>query len=128
MKAWETETLDPLAVWNALPPYVQQRLGAAAVAAAVANLGAYIAIEQTDPEAHRPRVAAFSASLSLIYELVTINALDGDDTTMPPRPDLRPLDIRQCRSCGCTDDCPCDGGCHWVEDDLCSACLSRGMA
>jgi hypothetical protein len=128
MTAWETETLDPLAVWNALPPYVQQRLGAAAVAAAVANLGAYIAIEQTDPEAHRPRVAAFSESLSLIYELVTINALDGDDTTMPPRPDLRPLDIRQCRGCGCTDDFACDGGCHWVEDDLCSACLSGGIA
>ena len=88
--------------------------------------GRYIAIEQTDPEAHRPRVAAFSESLSLIYELVTINALDGDDTTMPPRPDLRPLDIRQCRGCGCTDDFACDGGCHWVEDDLCSACLSRG--
>ncbi len=128
MKARETDTLDPLAVWNALPAYVQQRLGAAAVAAAVANLGAYIAIEQTDPEAHRPRAAAFSASLSLIYELVIINVLAGDDTTMPPRPELRSLDIRQCRGCGCTDDVVCDGGCHWVEDDLCSACLSRGVA
>lgn len=33
-----------------------------------------------------------------------------------------------CRVCGCTDDNAClDGGtgpaCHWVEEDLCSACV-----
>jgi hypothetical protein len=27
-----------------------------------------------------------------------------------------------CRECGCSDEAPCDGGCSWVEDDLCSAC------
>ena len=36
------------------------------------------------------------------------------------RPDLRPLGIRQYRVCGCTDDYTCDGGCDWVETDLCS--------
>jgi hypothetical protein len=34
------------------------------------------------------------------------------------RPDLRPLDIRQYRVCGCTDDYTCDGGCDRVETDL----------
>jgi hypothetical protein len=37
-------------------------------------------------------------------------------------PDL----IRECRLCGCTDDRACVGAdgnpCHWVWDDLCSAC------
>ena len=28
-----------------------------------------------------------------------------------------------CRECGCTDDNPCDGGCSWVEEDLCSNCV-----
>jgi len=31
-----------------------------------------------------------------------------------------------CRVCGCTDEHACetdDGPCHWVEDDLCSACV-----
>ena len=28
----------------------------------------------------------------------------------------------RCRVCGCTDDCACPGGCHWVEPGLCSAC------
>jgi hypothetical protein len=31
-----------------------------------------------------------------------------------------------CRECGCDDDHACDPPCHWVEDDLCSACT--GMA
>lgn len=30
--------------------------------------------------------------------------------------------VRTCRSCGCTDDRACPGGCFWVEADLCSAC------
>jgi hypothetical protein len=30
--------------------------------------------------------------------------------------------VRSCRVCGCTDDHACEGGCSWVEPDLCSAC------
>lgn len=30
--------------------------------------------------------------------------------------------VRRCRSCGCTDDRACPGGCYLVADDLCSAC------
>lgn len=29
-----------------------------------------------------------------------------------------------CRGCGCTDDHACEGGCFWVEDDLCSRCAA----
>jgi hypothetical protein len=30
--------------------------------------------------------------------------------------------LEVCRSCGCTNFSACDGGCWWVEDDLCSSC------
>lgn len=33
--------------------------------------------------------------------------------------------VAHCRNCGCTDNCCCytnGKACHWVEDDLCSAC------
>lgn len=33
---------------------------------------------------------------------------------------------RACRMCGCTQDHACEGGCHWVEWDLCSKCVSKG--
>lgn len=32
------------------------------------------------------------------------------------------LEPRRCRICGCTDDEACEGGCSWVEEDLCSTC------
>lgn len=31
--------------------------------------------------------------------------------------------VRSCMLCGCTDDHACIGGCSWVGDRLCSACL-----
>ena len=30
-----------------------------------------------------------------------------------------------CRVCGCTHYTPCDGGCYWVEPDLCSSCAGE---
>jgi hypothetical protein len=33
-------------------------------------------------------------------------------------------DVR-CRVCGCSTFKPCDGGCEWVEEDLCSACAEK---
>jgi hypothetical protein len=30
--------------------------------------------------------------------------------------------VRTCRKCGCTDANACEGGCSWVESDLCSQC------
>lgn len=37
--------------------------------------------------------------------------------------------VRRCRVCGCTEDRACfsfsEGACHWVEYDLCSACVGK---
>lgn len=35
-------------------------------------------------------------------------------------------DVRTCRVCGCTDDHACEGGCEWIEWDLCSKCKGKG--
>lgn len=36
------------------------------------------------------------------------------------------LDPNACRGCGCTEDHACDGGCYWVEPNLCSRCVLVG--
>lgn len=40
------------------------------------------------------------------------------------------LDLRECRKCGCTQHLGCEVSgarrCHWVADDLCSACAGDG--
>lgn len=50
----------------------------------------------------------------------------------PSRPAHQGLAQRRgggiCRCCGCTDDraCVTNGiACHWVEPDLCSACVAK---
>lgn len=35
---------------------------------------------------------------------------------------------RACRICGCTCSRACEGGCSWVERDLCSACVTSTIA
>ena len=35
------------------------------------------------------------------------------------------FDERRCHVCGCTWDNACEGGCYWVEDDLCSKCAEK---
>jgi len=32
-----------------------------------------------------------------------------------------------CRVCGCTWDNACEGGCYWVEEDLCSKCAEKSI-
>ena len=44
---------------------------------------------------------------------------------MTPKNYTGPFDEQRCRVCGCTWDTPCEGGCYWVEDDLCSACCDK---
>jgi len=119
------ETIDPVVAWRSLSIEARDAIGAAAIAATVGVLGADIAMERADIFAYRPRRSASEEAQSLLRALVNINVLEGDDTDLPPRPDLRPLGIRQCRTCGCTDDFACDGGCSWVETDLCSACVPK---
>jgi hypothetical protein len=119
----QPEVLDPVATWQRLPPEVRVAIGAAAIAACVGFHGADIAIDQADPAARRPRSTAGVEALALLMDYVGIYVLGGEESTLPPRPDLHPLGIRQCRACGCTDNFACDGGCSWIETDLCSACV-----
>lgn len=41
-----------------------------------------------------------------------------------PKRTEAPKPERSCRVCGCTDKRACPGGCAWVDQDLCSACLA----
>ena len=34
-------------------------------------------------------------------------------------------DEPKCRICGCTQNNACEGGCYWVEEDLCSKCAMK---
>jgi hypothetical protein len=130
------DRLDPLAARDALDPGIQRRIGAAAIALTVAIVaieglmsgnGTQL-IELSVQEAsnfHKQSLRyakAVAASSGRLMELAG-TCLGYGNGKLPPVPDLRPLGIRQCRSCGCTGAHACEGGCYWVETDLRSACV-----
>jgi hypothetical protein len=130
------DRLDPLAAWDALDPAMQRQIGAAAIAEAAGAMAMAVlgvgdaaqAVELSFEEAadlydqSLPYANAVTASCERLAVLVQ-SCLGYGDGALPPVPDLRPLGIRQCRSCGCTDERLREGGCSWVETDLCSACV-----
>jgi ParB family transcriptional regulator, chromosome partitioning protein len=96
-------------------------------------------------EMHGKSAAAATAKCKGKAGLVTyaFNMLEPRfDKTWLPAP-LRPFEVKPaktsvkkaagkkvtaepaCRVCGCTDAQACEGGCHWVEPDLCSACAPK---
>lgn len=53
---------------------------------------------------------------------------DGTPKTAKSKKGKTTKPVRTCRVCRCTDKKACitdDGPCHWVEKDLCSACVSK---
>lgn len=48
-----------------------------------------------------------------------------DDKYKPEESSENITEEAKCRVCGCTWDNACQGGCYWVEEDLCSACVEK---
>lgn len=53
------------------------------------------------------------------FDLHVLEALVKADLGIPGAPFLMQI----CRTCGCTQDDACAGGCWWAEPDLCSSCV-----
>lgn len=120
--------LDLRKAWDALAPHHQATLGMAAIAIGLAHLVTMIEEHElpaweTAASAHHGN--AFDAgeieSRSLTGIVVEANVLGGDIGRLRP-PSLGALGVRQCTGCGCTDQCACTGGCHWIGPLLCSSC------
>lgn len=111
---------DLAAAWGSMSPDTQRRLGMAAIAQEIGYLGcnAMIAARDGTITAYD---AAQQAGSDTINAIVARHCLDANGTAAPP--DLAPLGIRQCESCGCTDRCGCSEGCSWVGPLRCSACV-----
>jgi len=72
----------------------------------------------------------YSHIVQLGYEMSDdeIALLDGTHKLFYKPPEKKktdPKEEQKCRVCGCTENNACPGGCSWVEDDLCSACVDQ---
>ncbi|WP_049974059.1 hypothetical protein [Azospirillum sp. B4] len=116
-------TFDVLAAWRGLPADCQEAIGAAAL---VHILGLMGSMQGLSP-AQGYRAAEHEGIQSLEQAVLTHlpDAFDGDG--LPRRPELAGIDVHACRGCGCTQDHACEGGCWWVEEDLCSTCAGQAV-
>lgn len=75
------------------------------------------------------RDLALHIEASTIRDAAIDRGLDPDEAEAEARKVMgnmyRAAGVRACRVCGCTDDEACEGGCGWVEDDLCSECVPK---
>ncbi|MGY2051916.1 hypothetical protein [Methylobacterium sp. JK268] len=60
-----------------------------------------------------------------VGEAFVDGALEAEDGVTPRIPSLLG---GVCRTCGCTQDDACPGGCGWAGPDLCTACADDGTA
>ena len=77
-----------------------------------------------------PKLSLSNGRVVYGYSVLYENCCDRTKTHLDWKPELKALIGEQtCRVCGCTEDdcrqCIAKTGvpCHWVEEDLCSACV-----
>lgn len=113
---------DARQAWALLRPAQRRALGEAALLLVVSQEAQDIAIDR----APTPVLQRWERAEQIAHRLL-VEAIPCDADLYEDGPDLAPLGIRACRQCGCTDDHACEGGCSWVEDDLCSACVLEAV-
>jgi hypothetical protein len=117
-------TLDPVAAWGALSTRVQEEIGATAIAVFTASI-ALSAVEPAIAAEYRSIwLGAATEAITQGGALIEASVLgEWPRALVPPLPDLRPLGIRQCATCGATDDVVI-GQRHdtWLTPELCSRC------
>lgn len=68
---------------------------------------------------YRPQIAARVGVYGHTMRVPALTIFDG----------LGPFTetLGRCRECGCTEGQACEGGCWWVEEDLCSSCADKEL-
>lgn len=125
------EGFDPAAAFRELGAPVQAALGVAAAAlayidnACAGKLG-LAPIRDADWQAFEAAEEAARAEIARLFRAAS-PLFDRAPFAPAARPSLAALGLAQCRRCGCTDALACEGGCSWVEADLCSACATEDL-
>lgn len=121
------EGFDPAAAYRAMGAAAQAAIGAAAAALAYVDNSVSLApIRDCDLFAFEAAAEAARNEIARIFR--DSLPLGAFFERAAARPSLAALGLAQCRRCGCTDALACEGGCSWVEADLCSACATEDIA
>jgi hypothetical protein len=116
---------DGATTWASLTPAQQAEIGALVLEFAVAQHGMdYDSYEVRPFNVLEPLL--FAALQETVATAISgiFPDLFNDDLPVPIPSFLGPI----CRSCGCSEQNACEGGCSWAEPDLCTACVGSEVA
>lgn len=130
-----SENTEAFAEWTILELMGHRRLFGHVTEVAVAG-GSFLRIDVFPGDAEEPALTQFYRPEAVYCmtptteELARRGAAAGftkpvhryELTAPDPGPEE---EERSCRVCGCTDLNACEGGCSWVDEDLCSACADE---
>ncbi|MCX4194496.1 hypothetical protein OMR07_02145 [Methylobacterium organophilum] len=121
------ERFDGAAAWANLRGDVRAEIGATAL-----ELAAAISLQERCSQDDLPEIYHRTCDASLVelarglQALVAFALPDGAFEASDRRPRIPSLLGGVCRSCGCSQNDACDGGCGWAAEDLCTACVEGG--
>ncbi len=88
----------------------------------------WVELQKRDPQVvtvkDKPKVAAKSKPKADKAPADEDESTEETETATPEEAAATAPAARTCRVCGCTDEHACEGGCTWVETDLCSKCVT----
>lgn len=113
--------IDVAATWRSLTPEMRDHIGIAAVTHALGYLGSV-----ARPGTAGPEIAMLEATARLGAQLRLFRPDIAETSGFLPN--LGAIGVRQCHSCGCTDQLGCPGRCSWIGPNLCSHCRGRAVA
>lgn len=117
---------DARAAWAALDDDQRRAIGEAALLQHVAVEAQVLIADAHEGDGPFPPDALQAARrwehAEFEAQVLLTDTIPVDADLYPDGPDLAALGIRACRTCGCTQESPCAGGCWWVAPDLCSNC------
>lgn len=122
------DTFDGAAIWQTLPADARDAIGAAALELCAAHFcfeechdGAMFATPES-----RAADAAVTAADAALHQLFVDAVAQSELTDGEDRLKFPSVLGMVCRTCGCSQNDACAGGCDWAEPNLCTACQADG--
>lgn len=117
----------PLSPWAARNPFAKRVEQADPAALTQFIMDSVLAVDVEVgyySEGAKPE-ALYAAAKRLGIDPKTAMVASGESPSKKKRGKEKAPPESICRVCGCTENNACEGGCSWVEPDLCSACAEQ---
>jgi hypothetical protein len=116
----DVDLVDPAALYLDTFPELRERIGQAAIAMVLGQMGCLPGMQS--PAHETAESEALWQLVGLVRRAADEQTSNARRTPLGRRVDLNAIGIRMCLSCGCTDRHACRPACWWKGPMQCSSC------